>query len=158
MRDPPMLFGIPFCVGPTRIRILKKILTVDSPLVRKSIISLLWGLLWSETRHFPHCRVSSSKDIDDFLTAEMPPVRILMISSLGPACGTLDDPQPIEALQNSYADIMRDSMGIMNSGEAIVCAQAQVDFFSLCGICAKWLGTLPPAQDNTQKISKWPRT
>ena len=58
-------------------RNLKNSLTVDPPLVRKSIISLLWGLLWQGTWHFPHCRVSSSKDINDFLTAEFPSVRIL---------------------------------------------------------------------------------
>ena len=58
-------------------RNLKNSLTVDPPPVRISIISLLWGLLWQGTRHFPHCRVSSSKDINDFLPAEFPSVRIL---------------------------------------------------------------------------------
>ena len=67
-----------------------------------------------------------------------------MISLLEPPCGTGDNPQPIEHLQNSYADIMRDSMGIMNSGEAIFCAQAQVAFFLLCGVCAKRCGLTPP--------------
>ena len=62
-------------------RNLKNSLTVDPPLVRKSIISLLWGLLWQGTWHFPHCRVSSSKDINDFLTAEFPSVRILDTST-----------------------------------------------------------------------------
>ena len=52
-----------------------------------------------------------------------------MISLLEPSCGTGDNPQPIEHLQNYYAYIMRDSKGIMDSGEAIFAAQAQVAFF-----------------------------
>ena len=52
-----------------------------------------------------------------------------MISLLEPSCGTGDNPQPIEHLPNYYAYIMRDSKGVMDSGEAIFCAQAQVDFF-----------------------------
>ena len=52
-----------------------------------------------------------------------------MISLLEPSCGTGDNPQPIEHLQNYYAYIMRDSKGIMDSGEAIFTAQAQVAFF-----------------------------
>ena len=56
-----------------------------------------------------------------------------MIYLLEPTCGTGDNPLSIEHLQNYYADIMRDSVGIMNSGEAIFCAQAQVDFFHYAG-------------------------
>ena len=52
-----------------------------------------------------------------------------MISLLEPTCGTGDNPLLIEHLQNYYADIMRDSVGVMDSGEAIFSAQAQVDFF-----------------------------
>ena len=52
-----------------------------------------------------------------------------MISLLEPSCGTGDNPQPIEHLPNYYAYIMRDSKGIMDSGEAIFSAQAQVEFF-----------------------------
>ena len=53
-------------------------------------------------------------------------------------------PLSIEHLQNYYADIMRDSMGIMDSGEAIFYAQAQVVFFLLCGVCAKRCSLTPP--------------
>ena len=66
-----------------------------------------------------------------------------MISLLEPTCGTGDNPQPIEHRQNYHADIMRDSMGIMNSGEAVFCAQAQVVFL-LCGVCAQHCWLTPP--------------
>ena len=52
-----------------------------------------------------------------------------MLSLLEPTCDTGDNPLSIEHLQNYYADIMRDSVGVMDSGEAIFSAQAQVDFF-----------------------------
>ena len=52
-----------------------------------------------------------------------------MIYLLEPTCGTGDNPLLIEHLQNYYADIMRDSVGVMDSGEAIFSAQAQVEFF-----------------------------
>ena len=52
-----------------------------------------------------------------------------MIYLLEPTGGTGDNPLSIEHLQNYYADIMRDSMGIMDSGEAIFYAQAQMVFF-----------------------------
>ena len=67
-----------------------------------------------------------------------------MISLLEPSCGTGDNPQPIGPLQNYYAYIMRDSKGIMDSGEAIFSAQAQVDFFLVCGVCAKRCGLTSP--------------
>ena len=58
-----------------------------------------------------------------------------MISLLELSCGTGDNPQPIEHLPNYYAYIMRDSKGIMDSGEAISCAQAQVELFpNLCQV------------------------
>ena len=67
-----------------------------------------------------------------------------MISLLEPSCGTGDNPQPIEHLQNYYADIMRDSMEIMNSGEAIFCAQAQVFFFIMRRLRETLLAHSPP--------------
>ena len=66
-----------------------------------------------------------------------------MIYLLEPTCGTGDNPLLIEHLQNYYADIMRDSVGVMDSGEAIFSAQAQVDFFLVCGVCAKRCGLTP---------------
>ena len=67
-----------------------------------------------------------------------------MIYLLEPTCGTGDNPLLIEHLQNYYADIMRDSVGVMDSGEAIFSAQAQVFFFLLCGVCAKRCSLTPP--------------
>ena len=67
-----------------------------------------------------------------------------MISLLEPSCGTGDNPQPIEHLPNYYAYIMRDSKGIMDSGEAIFCAQAQVFFFFIMRRLHETLGLAYP--------------
>ena len=72
-----------------------------------------------------------------------------MISLLEPSCGTGDNPQPIEHLPNYYAYIMRDSKGIMDSGEAIFTAQAQVAFFFYYAASARNAAvSLPLAHDN----------
>ena len=49
---------------------------------------------------------------------------MISLTLLGPGCGPGDDPQVVETLQNHYADIMRDSMEIINSREVFFCAQA----------------------------------
>ena len=67
-----------------------------------------------------------------------------MISLLEPSCGTGDNPQPIEDLQNYYAYIMRDSKGIMDSGDAIFSAQAQVVFFFIMRRLREALGLAYP--------------
>ena len=76
-----------------------------------------------------------------------------MISLLEPSGGTGDNPQQIEHLPNYYAYIMRDSKGIMDSGEAIFTAQAQVVFFLLCGVCARRSGSHTPAHDNMTSLN-----
>ena len=66
-------------------------------------------------------------------------------------------PLSIEHLQKYYADIMRDSMGIMDSGEAIFYAQAQVEFFFYYAVSARnAAGSLPPAHDNIRAIWSLP--
>ena len=67
-----------------------------------------------------------------------------MISLLEPSGGTGDHPQQIEHLPNYYAYIMRDSKGIMDSGEAIFTAQAQVVFFFIMRRLRETLGLSYP--------------